>query len=89
MILQLAVNKEGVVKGVYYNTSTKITRPIRGRVDKKTQRVAWTFADSKSTDIIMETGLYNLTKNQTEALVHFGKDKTQKWTMIRLEQSGD
>lgn len=83
------MNKEGIIKGTYYNTSTDSTRPIKGRVDKKTQGVAWTFADGKNTDIIMETGLYNLTQDQTEALIHFGKDKTQKWTMIRLEQSKD
>jgi len=34
----------------------------------------------------METGLFNLTQDQTEALVHFGKEKTQQWLMIRLDQ---
>ena len=85
MVLQLAVNKEGVIAGYYYNTSTNSERPIKGMVDKKTQRAAWTFADGKNTDIIMETGLYNLTMEETTALVHFGKDKTQKWRMVRLE----
>jgi hypothetical protein len=86
MVLQLAVNKEGVITGTYYNTATNTTRPVKGMVDKKTQRAAWTFADGKNTDIIMETGLYNLTKDQTEALMHFGKDNTQQWMMVRLNQ---
>jgi len=86
MVLQLAVNKEGVIAGTYYNLTTNTTRPIKGKVDKKTQRAAWTFADGKNTDFVMETGIYNLTKDQTEALVHFGKDKTQKWLMVRLEE---
>jgi hypothetical protein len=86
MVLQLALSKEGVVKGTYYNTNTDTVRPIKGRVDKKSQRVAWTFDDGKNTDIVMETGLYNLTQDQTEALVHFGKDKTQQWLMVRLNQ---
>jgi hypothetical protein len=85
MVLQLAVNKEGVIAGYYYNTSTNSERPIKGMVDKKTQRAAWTFADGKNTDIIMESGLYNLTMEEATALVHFGKDKTQKWRMARLE----
>jgi len=55
-------------------------------VDKKTQRAAWTFSDGKNTDIIMETGLFNLTQDQTEALVHFGKAKTQQVLMVRLDQ---
>jgi hypothetical protein len=58
-------------------------------VDKKSQRAAWMFADGKNADIIMETGIYNLTQDQTEALVHFGKDKTQQWLMVRLNQPED
>ncbi len=86
MVLQLAVNKEGVISGTYYNTRTDAGRPVKGMVDKKSQRAAWTFADGKNTDIIMETGSYNLTQDQTEALVHFGKDKTQQWLMVRLKE---
>jgi hypothetical protein len=86
MVLQLTVNKDGVIAGLYYNTSTDTSRPIKGMVDKQTQRAAWTFADGKNTDIIMETGIANLTQDQTEALVHFGKDNTQKWLMVRLKQ---
>lgn len=86
MVLQLSVSKEGVISGTYYNTATDKARPIKGMVDKKSQRAAWTFADGKNTDIIMETGIYNLTQDQTEALVHFGKDKTQQWLMVRLDQ---
>ncbi len=89
MVLQLALSKEGVIKGTYYNTATDTVRPIKGMVDKKSQRAAWTFADGKNTDIIMEAGLYNLTQDQTEALVHFGKDKTQQWLMVRLNQPPD
>jgi hypothetical protein len=88
-LLQLAVDKDGVIAGTYYNTSTDIGRPVRGRVDKKTQRAAWTFSDGKNTDIIMETGISNLTQDQTEALVHFGKEKSQQWLMVRLEQPKD
>jgi hypothetical protein len=86
MLLQLAVNKDGVIAGTYYNTTTDTGRPVKGMVDKQTQRAAWTFADGKNTDIIMETGIANLTQDQTEALVHFGKDTTQKWLMVRLKQ---
>ena len=86
MVLQLAVNKEGVIQGTYYNTSTETERPVKGMVDKKTQRAAWTFADGKNTDIIMETGLYNLTKDDTQVFVHFGEDKTQRWWLVRLEE---
>jgi hypothetical protein len=52
-------------------------------VDQKTQLAAWTFADGKDSDIIMETGFANLTEEQANALVHFGKDKTEQWLMVR------
>jgi len=86
VLLQLAVDKNGVIAGTYYNTATDITRPVRGMVDKKTQRAAWAFSDGKDADIIMETGLFNLTQDQTEALVHFGGKKTEQWLMVRLDQ---
>jgi hypothetical protein len=87
MVLQLAVEKDGVIGGTYYNTTTDIARPVRGMVDKKSQRAAWTFSDGKNTNVIMETGIFNLTQDQTEALVHFGKDKTQQCLMVRLDES--
>ena len=89
MVLQLALNKDGEIAGTFYNTTTDAARPVKGMVDKKSQRAAWTFSDGKNTDIIMETGIYNLTQDQTEALVHFGKDKTQQWLMVRLNEPED
>ena len=85
-VLQLAVSKEGVISGTYYNSDTDIARPVKGTVDKKTQRAAWTFADGKDTNIVMETGMNNLTQDQTELLVHFGQDMTQQWLMVRLQE---
>lgn len=86
MIFQLAVNHEGIIRGNFYNTITDSTLPVQGAVDKKTQRVAWTVGDNKST--VFETGLNNLTQDQASALVHFGKDKTQEWLMVRLQGKG-
>ncbi|MFH1113635.1 MAG: hypothetical protein V1792_06905 [Pseudomonadota bacterium] len=82
-VLQLAVNKQGVLSGTYYNLATNTERPVSGMVDQKTQRAAWTFADGKNTDVIMETGLANLTEDRAPALVHFGADKTEQWLMVR------
>jgi hypothetical protein len=86
VLLQLAIDKNGVIAGTYYNVTTDSGRPVRGMVDKKTQRAAWTFSDGKNTDIVMETGLSNLTQDQAEALVHLGKEKTEQVLMVRLDQ---
>jgi hypothetical protein len=37
----------------------------------------------------METGIFNLTKDQTGVLAHFGKERTQQWTMVRLKEPSD
>ena len=87
IVLQLAMNKHGMLSGTYYNLAANTERPVSGMVDQKTQRAAWTFADGKNTDIIMETGLANLTEDQAPALVHFGKDKTEQWLMVRQPES--
>jgi hypothetical protein len=84
MVFQLAVNKDGIIRGNYFNTKDKNNQQVDGSVDKKTQRVAWVVEDKKN--IIFDTGLYNLTKDETPVLVHFGKDKTEQWLLVRLKQ---
>jgi hypothetical protein len=84
MVFQLAVNKDGIIRGNYFNTKDNNNQQVDGSVDKKTQRVAWVVEDKKN--IIFDTGLYNLTKDETPVLVHFGKDKTEQWLLVRLKQ---
>ncbi len=86
LILELAVSKEGIIRGNYTATLTDDTKPIHGSVDKKTQRAAWTIGDNKNN--VIETGIYNLTKDQAPVLVHFGKEKTEQWLLVRLNQDG-
>ncbi|KAA5539217.1 protocadherin [Roseiconus nitratireducens] len=83
--LQLAVNKEGVIRGNYTDTATDKNQVIQGSVDKKTQRVAFTVGDN--TNDVVETGLYNLTKDEAPCLIHFGNEKTEQWLLVRLEQN--
>jgi hypothetical protein len=86
-IFQLAVNKAGVVRGNYYDAVADNTLPVYGSVDPKSQRVAWSIGDKK--DIVIETGLNNLTQEQTTALVHYGKERTQQMVLVRLEEPKD
>ena len=82
--IQLAVNKQGIIRGNYTDATTKKTQTVQGSVDKKSQRVAFTVGDD-SADVI-ETGLYNLTKDQAPALIHYGKDRTEQWLLVRLQK---
>ncbi len=83
-LFQLAINKEGIIRGNYYNGLMDQTTPVNGSTDKKTQRVAWTIG--KNMDRVFEVGLENLTKEQTPVLVHMGKDHTEQWILVRIKQ---
>jgi hypothetical protein len=83
-IFQLAINKEGVVRGNYYNALTDQTTLVYGALDKKSQRVAWSVGDRK--DIVFEAGLYNLTEQQSTAVVHYGTERTVQMVLVRLEE---
>lgn len=83
-LVQLAVNKEGVVSGTLYNTATDQPFTLQGKVDKQTQRVAVMAVDQA--DVVLETGIYNLTQDEAPALVHFGDEKSQPALLVRLEQ---
>jgi hypothetical protein len=83
-IFQLAINKDGVVRGNYYNAVNDTTTPVSGSLDKKSQRIAWTIGDQKSP--VYETGLYNLSQPDTTMLAHYAKDRTEQYRLFRIEQ---
>ena len=84
MIFQLAVDKQGAIHGNYYSQVTDSSTPVSGSVNKKNQRAAWHIANNKTT--VIETGLYNLTKDQSTALVHYGPDKTEQFVLVRMKK---
>jgi hypothetical protein len=83
-LFQLAVNKEGTIRGNFYNVLSDSTLPVTGAVDKKTQRASWTVGDKK--EPVYEVGFANLTKAETTMMVHFGKARSQQWTLIQIDQ---
>jgi hypothetical protein len=56
-------------------------------VDEQTQRAAWRAVDGTNANVIMETGLFNLTQDQAPALVHFGPEQTQNVLLVRLDET--
>ena len=47
-------------------------------------RAAWIIGNNKN--VVYDSGLSNLLKKQSSVLVHMGKDKTQQWTLVKLQQ---
>jgi len=82
--IQLAVNKQGIIRGNYTDSKIKKTQPVQGSVDKQSQRVAFTVGDNQSD--VVETGIYDLTKDEAPVLVHLGNDRTEQWLLVRLKQ---
>jgi hypothetical protein len=86
-LFQLAINKAGTIRGNYYNALTDTTVAVYGSVDKASQRAAWTVADKKFP--VYEVGIANLTKAETTMMVHFDKDRSQQWSLVRVEQPAE
>jgi hypothetical protein len=85
-MMQLAISKQGVLSGTYYNQQTNATHPLQGMVDQKSQRAAWAFADGTDDQTVMETSIYNLTEPQSTMMTHFGPGQASISQLVRLEQ---
>jgi hypothetical protein len=83
LILQLAINKQGMLRGNFTDDVTDNTQLIRGAVDPKTQRAAWIVGDHKT--LVMEAGLSNLAEGDAPALIH-KNGKTDHWLLVRSDQ---
>jgi hypothetical protein len=83
IILQLAMSRDGIVSGTWYNRFNDASDAIEGRLDPETQRVALRKIDEPF--VVLEVGLFNLSEPATSCLMHFGTLQTQVWHLTRLE----
>lgn len=85
IFVQLALNKEGLISGSYYNASMFQAHEVEGMVDEESQRAAWKVVDNEMAPII-ETGIYNLTENEVPVRIYFSDGRVQEAMLIRLEE---
>ncbi len=83
-MVQLAVSKEGTVRGTYYDLVTDKEQTIQGAVDKNTQKVAFTAGDNGK--VVFETGLANLTQDAGPVALYFENGATRPWTLSRFAE---
>jgi len=83
-VFQLAVSKDGVIRGNYYNALTDTTETVYGSVNQQTKRAAWTVGDRKAP--VFDTGIANLTRDETTVLVHSGTGEPRQLTLVRVKQ---
>jgi hypothetical protein len=82
-VVQLAINRDGIVRGNFQDFLTDKVTPVTGAVDKATQRLSFKLEGNDS--LIVETGLYNLTNDEAPVLVHFGPDRQEGRVLVRLK----
>jgi hypothetical protein len=80
-LFQLAINKDGIVRGNYMNEITNEKSQIQGALDKKTQRLSWTVGQNPQT--VFSTDLEDLVKDKGKVVVQFGPDNTQQMAFKR------
>lgn len=85
MIFQIAMNKNGMVRGNYHNSFSNSDHVIHGAVDSKTQKIAWMIGDNDTN--VISTGVFNLTQEESFAQIFFGPEKMNRWMLVRLEET--
>ena len=83
--IPLAINHQGEIAGVFYNSTTNAAQDLVGMVDTNSQMAYWTLAN-RTDSPIASTGIYNLTGDETPINVHFSDGSDQSWILVRLEQ---
>lgn len=82
--ITLAISKDGAVSGAYFDPASNTTLEIQGGIDPVSQRIAWKFVGNDWP--IMESGLYNLTKEESTLLIHTSSRTTETQLLIRLDR---
>ncbi len=82
--ISLAISKEGAVSGAYFDTANNTMLEIHGGIDPESQRIAWKLGGNDWP--IMETGLFNLTKDESTLLIHTSGHTTETQVLIRLDK---
>jgi len=83
-VIQLAVNKDGVVRGNLNDQVLDQVVPLEGSVDRKTQRVA--FRPKDKPNVVAEAGLWNLTQDSLSIMIHFDGERVEERALIRLQE---
>jgi hypothetical protein len=81
-LFQMAINKDGIVRGNYINQITNEKAPVHGALDKSTQRVSWTVGNNPET--VFSSSLSDLVKDKSKVLVQFGPQNSQEMAFKRM-----
>jgi hypothetical protein len=86
-LFQLAINKEGIIRGNYMNQITNERSPLQGALDKKTGQISWYVGNNPTT--VFETNFQEIAKKDSKVVVQFGAEQTQQMALIRLPKPAE
>jgi hypothetical protein len=82
MFLQLAISREGIIAGSFANTTNNENLSVQGAADRESSRLAITIGNQD--DVVVETGLYNVTEQQSSALIHYQDGTRENWLLVKM-----
>ena len=86
-LVHLAVSKDGLVRGTYYNLKTDKDENIEGAVNKEDGSMAWTVQGKK--EEVFHAWLDDVTDPPGPVTVRIGKGPTHVWTMARYTEKDE
>ena len=86
-LVHLAVSKDGILRGTYYNLKTDKDQNIHGAVNKEDHSLAWTLGP-KGTKVF-HTWLEDLTDLPAPVTVRTEDGKTHMWTLARYTEKDE
>jgi hypothetical protein len=87
LTVQLAIDKQGHLRGNAIQQDPAKMLSVTGAVDARSQRAAWTVGPQP--EVVYETGLYNLVQGEAPALAHHGSDRAELLLLVRLTAQAD
>jgi hypothetical protein len=84
-LVQLAVSKQGELRGNYYDVLTGQTQPVAGTLDKQSQRA--TFKAVPAGNVTFETSLASLTQAAGTVTLRFANGQAKQWTLARFDDA--
>ena len=83
---QLAVSKQGELKGNYYDSITNTTQPVSGSIDRDTRKATWKV-DAKG-GATFETTVDALTKTPSSVTMKSGGGQ-HEWELLQVQKPDD
>ena len=82
--VQLAVNRQGVIRGTYYDMAADSVKEVMGAVDKETLRASWTIGEAGQ--VVYEISLDSLSSPEGQLTVRYANGQTAIWRTSPMPQ---